>query len=59
MQSYTGLFAILERNMYDRILNRMRDLVRARKYVMTVHAEDEMNSDGLTIYDNEKKSHGM
>ena len=37
--------------MFDRILKRMRELVRARKYVMTVHAEDEMNSDGLTIYD--------
>lgn len=37
--------------MFDRILKRMRDLVRARKYVMTVHAEDEMGADGLTIYD--------
>lgn len=37
--------------MYDRVLNRMRELVRTREYVMTVHAEDEMNSDGLTIYD--------
>ena len=37
--------------MFDRILKRMRRLVRARQYVMTVHAEDEMNSDGLTIYD--------
>ena len=37
--------------MFDRILNRMRGLVRAREYVMTVHAEDEMDADGLTIYD--------
>jgi hypothetical protein len=37
--------------MFDRILKRMRGLIRTRKYVMTVHAEDEMNSDGLTIYD--------
>lgn len=37
--------------MFDRILKRMRELVRARKYVMTIHAEDEMDSDGLTIYD--------
>lgn len=37
--------------MFDRILKRMRGLVRTRMYVMTVHAEDEMNSDGLTIYD--------
>lgn len=37
--------------MYDHVLNRMRELVRTREYVMTVHAEDEMDSDGLTIYD--------
>ena len=37
--------------MYDRVLNRMREVVRSREYVMTVHAEDEMDSDGLTIYD--------
>jgi hypothetical protein len=37
--------------MFDRILNRMRGLVRAREYVMTVHAEDEMDADGLTIYE--------
>jgi len=37
--------------MFDRILKRMRGLVRAREYVMTIHAEDEMDSDGLTIYD--------
>jgi hypothetical protein len=37
--------------MFDRILKRMRGLVRTRKYVMTLHAEDEMDSDGLTIYD--------
>jgi hypothetical protein len=37
--------------MFDRILTRMRGLVRTRKYIMTVHAADEMDSDGLTIYD--------
>ena len=37
--------------MLDRILKRMRELVRTRKYVMTLHAEDEMGADGLTIYD--------
>jgi hypothetical protein len=37
--------------MFDRVLNRMRELVRARQYVMTIHAEDEMDVDGLTIYD--------
>jgi len=37
--------------MFDRILKRMRELVRTRKYVMTLHAADEMDSDSLTIYD--------
>ena len=29
----------------------MREKVRKRQYVMTLHAEEEMNEDGLTIYD--------
>ena len=37
--------------MYDRLLKRMRELVRARQYIMSLHAEDEMEADGLTIYD--------
>ncbi len=37
--------------MFDRILKRMRELVRTSQYVMTLHAEDEMDADGLTIYD--------
>lgn len=37
--------------MFDRILNRMRDKIRNREYVMTLHAEEEMNDDELTIYD--------
>jgi hypothetical protein len=37
--------------MFDRILKRIRERIRAREYVMTLHAEDEMNNDGLTIYD--------
>jgi uncharacterized protein DUF4258 len=32
-------------------LDRMRERVRTRAYVMTLHAEDEMDSDGLTIFD--------
>jgi len=34
---------------FDRILNQMRNRIRARQYVMTVHAEEEMDDDGLTI----------
>ena len=37
--------------MFERILKRMREKVRGRQYVMTLHAEEEMNNDGLTIYD--------
>ena len=37
--------------MYDAELTRIRELIRARRYVMTLHAEDEMDADGLTIFD--------
>ena len=37
--------------MQDAELKRMRELIRTRQYVMTLHAEDEMDADGLTIYD--------
>lgn len=37
--------------MYDRILKQMRDKVRTRQYVMTLHAEEEMDEDGLSIFD--------
>ena len=37
--------------MFDRILKRMREKVRNRQYVMTMHAEEQMDEDGLTIFD--------
>jgi hypothetical protein len=37
--------------MHDAELKRMRESIRTRQYVMTLHAEDEMDADGLTIYD--------
>lgn len=37
--------------MFDRILREIRDKIRKREYVMTLHAEEEMNDDCLTIYD--------
>jgi len=37
--------------LFDRILKRMREKVRTRQYVMTLHAEEEMNDDGLSILD--------
>jgi hypothetical protein len=39
---------------FEHILKRMREKVRNRLYVMTLHAEEEMNDDGLTIYDVER-----
>jgi hypothetical protein len=40
--------------MFEQALRQMRDKIRARHYVMTLHAEDEMNDDGLTIFDIER-----
>ncbi len=35
--------------MYERILRLMREKIRTRQYVMTLHAEEEMNDDSLSI----------
>jgi len=35
----------------SRILERLRAKVRSRDYVMTVHAEEEMDEDDLSIFD--------
>ena len=40
--------------MFERVLRRLRELVRAGGYVMTVHAEEEMEADGLTVFDVEQ-----
>lgn len=40
--------------MLEEILQRMRDKVKARQYVMTIHAEEEMSDDNLSIYDIEQ-----
>ena len=37
--------------MFDRILRRMRERVRTSQYVMTTHAEEEMQDDDLTVFD--------
>jgi len=37
--------------MFDRILKTMREKVRTREYAMTLHAEEEMDADGLSIQD--------
>ncbi len=40
--------------MFDRVLKQMREQIRTRRYVMTLHAEEEMNEDGLAIFDVER-----
>ena len=40
--------------MFDRILKEMRDKIRKLEYIMTIHADDEMNDDCLTIFDIER-----
>ena len=40
--------------MFQRILKQMRDKIRNRQYVMTLHAEEEMSDDELTIFDVER-----
>ena len=37
--------------MFERIQRKMRECIRTRQYVMTIHAEEEMNDDGLRVYD--------
>ena len=36
---------------FDRILRRMRALIRASEYVLTVHAADEIEADRLSVFD--------
>ncbi len=37
--------------MFEDVLNQIQARIRVLQYVMTLHAEEEMNDDGLTIYD--------
>jgi hypothetical protein len=39
---------------FERILKQFREKVRNCQYVMTLHAEEEMNDDELTIFDVER-----
>ncbi|MCI0691025.1 DUF4258 domain-containing protein [candidate division KSB1 bacterium] len=40
--------------MFDRILSRMREKVRRREYIVTLHARLEMRVDHFMIYDVER-----
>ena len=42
--------------MFEKVLKRMQGNIRNRQYVMTLHAEEEMDDDNLTIFDIE---HGI
>ncbi len=44
----------LEQTRYERILRQMQEKVRTRRYVMTLHADEEMDNDRLTIFDVER-----
>ena len=40
--------------MFERILKQIKEKIRTREYVMTIHAEEEIEDDGLSILDVEK-----
>ena len=40
--------------MYERTLNLMQEKIRLQEYVMTLHAEEEMDDDNLSIFDVEQ-----
>jgi hypothetical protein len=37
--------------LFEQILSQMREKIRTRQYIMTLHAEEEMDDDGLSIFD--------
>lgn len=37
--------------MFEKILNKMREKIRSLEYVMTIHAEEEMVNDNLSVFD--------
>ena len=37
--------------MFDRILRQIQQKVQTLEYMMSIHAEEEMEDDGLTIFD--------
>jgi len=40
--------------MHEGVLRRLQEKVRSREYVVTLHADDEMYEDDLTIHDVEQ-----
>ena len=37
--------------MYNQVLQQVRDKIRTRRYVVTIHAEEEMDDDSISIFD--------
>ncbi len=37
--------------MFEQICDKMREKIRSLEYVMTIHAEEEMENDALSIFD--------
>lgn len=37
--------------MFGQILNRIRERVQARQYIVTLHAAEEMDDDGFSMFD--------
>jgi hypothetical protein len=37
--------------MFEKIRDKMREKIRSLEYVVTTHAEEEMENDSLTIFD--------
>lgn len=37
--------------MFEKTLREMRQRIRTRRYIVTLHAVDEMDDDGLTVFD--------
>ena len=40
--------------MYPRILKKLRDCIRENRYVISIHADEEMADDDLSIFDVER-----
>ena len=37
--------------MFSRVLDQVREKIQTRQYIVTVHAEEEMDDDGFSIFD--------
>jgi hypothetical protein len=44
----------MEQYVFDPVLSHIRAKVRAFEYVVTIHADEEMDNDGLSIFDVEQ-----